>query len=93
LLPAGYYHLTANLIVVGIDHLKFIGSYRNYDTADNSHNNHVLAWVSLGEGYHNNHHKDPVNYNQAHKDNEFDICAWIIDKFFIEHSEKKLYKF
>jgi stearoyl-CoA desaturase (delta-9 desaturase) len=93
LAPAGYYHLTANLVVVGIDHLKFVGSYRNYNTADNSYNNHFLAWFSLGEGYHNNHHKDPGNYNQAHKENEFDICAWFVDRFFIEKDEKKIYKF
>ena len=91
LLPAGHYHLAANIAVVGLDHLKIPGSYRTYNTPDNSHNHHFIAWGSLGEGYHNNHHHDPSKYNQAFNKGEFDICAWFVDKFFIikdEHSNK-----
>jgi stearoyl-CoA desaturase (delta-9 desaturase) len=92
LLPAGYYHLIVNL-ALSFEHLKLPGSYRTYDTPDNSYNNVPLHWASLGEGLHNNHHKDPGNYNQAHKENEFDICAWVVDRFFIEKDETKIYKF
>jgi stearoyl-CoA desaturase (delta-9 desaturase) len=88
LLPAGHYHLTANLVVVGIDHLKIWGSYRTYNTPDNSYNNHFLAWISLGEGYHNNHHHDPANYNQGFNPGEYDICAWFVEKFFIVKDEQ-----
>lgn len=90
LLPAGHYHLMANLGVVGLDHLKIPGSYRTYDTNDNSHNHHVIAWISLGEGYHNNHHSDPSNYNQAFNKGEYDICAWFVEKFFkVEDGQNK----
>jgi stearoyl-CoA desaturase (delta-9 desaturase) len=83
LLPAGHYHLMANLVVVGMDHLKMPGSYRTYDTPDNSYNNQFLAWISMGEGFHNNHHQDASKYDQGFNKWEFDICAWFIDKFFI----------
>ncbi|NBO28119.1 MAG: hypothetical protein EBV10_02600 [Synechococcaceae bacterium WB6_1A_059] len=95
LLPAGHYHLAANLAVVGLDHLKILGSYRTYNTPDNSYNHHFIAWGSLGEGYHNNHHHDPNRYNQAFNKGEFDICAWIVDKLFIVNNENssKTYNF
>ena len=95
LLPAGHYHLAANLAVVGLDHLKIPRSYRTYNTPDNSHNNHFMAWGSLGEGYHNNHHHDPTKYNQAFNKGEFDICAWFVDKFFIvkDGKDSTIYRF
>jgi len=30
---------------------------RRFDTPDDSRNNFVLALITLGEGWHNNHHK------------------------------------
>ena len=95
LLPAGHYHLAANVAVVGLDHLKIPGSYRTYDTPDNSYNNHFMAWGSLGEGYHNNHHKDPNRYDQAFNKGEYDICAWFVRKFFIiqDGQDNKAYNF
>lgn len=95
LLPAGHYHLIANVFVVGLDHIKLPGSYRTYNTPDNSYNNHVIAWLSLGEGYHNNHHHDPAQYNQAFGPGEYDICAWFVDKFFkVDHgNSKQVYNF
>lgn len=92
-LPAGHYHLMANIFVSGLAHLKIPGSYRTYDTPDNSQNNHVLAWISLGEGYHNNHHHNPYRYDQAFRKGEFDICAWLVKKFFEvkEGTGKKVY--
>jgi stearoyl-CoA desaturase (delta-9 desaturase) len=92
LMPAGFFHLLVN-VALSFEHLKLPSSYRTYETPDNSYNNVPLHWATLGEGLHNNHHKDPTNYNQAHKENEFDICAWVVEKFFIEHDEKKIYKF
>ena len=32
---------------------------RNFDTPDNSRNNHFAAWLILGEGFQNNHHRYP----------------------------------
>ena len=33
--------------------------YRNFNTADNSKNNSLVAWLVAGEGYQNNHHRYP----------------------------------
>ena len=37
-----------------------VGSYRDYDTPDDSLNNRVITVVLLGEGWHNNHHRFDV---------------------------------
>tara|TARA_R110000751_G_scaffold89024_1_gene175774 strand:- start:1571 stop:2104 length:534 start_codon:yes stop_codon:yes gene_type:complete len=51
--------------------------YRNFNTDDDSTN---LPLPFLMESpYHNNHHKDPSNYNQAVKWYEFDIYKYLID--------------
>jgi len=41
-----------------------IGSQR-YDTGDDSRNNFLLAIVTLGEGWHNNHHHYPASARQG----------------------------
>lgn len=33
--------------------------YRNYDIGDDSRNNTMVAWLVMGEGYQNNHHRFP----------------------------------
>jgi fatty-acid desaturase len=33
--------------------------YRNYQTNDNSRNNFIVAVITSGEGWHNNHHAEP----------------------------------
>jgi stearoyl-CoA desaturase (delta-9 desaturase) len=41
--------------------------YRNYETDDNSRNNMLVAIITNGEGWHNNHHADPNSAsNQRH---------------------------
>jgi stearoyl-CoA desaturase (delta-9 desaturase) len=30
---------------------------RRFETDDNSRNSHILGWISLGDGFHNNHHR------------------------------------
>ena len=41
--------------------------YRNYETNDNSRNNALVAIITSGEGWHNNHHADPGSAsNQRH---------------------------
>lgn len=51
--------------------------YRNFDTPDNSRN--LPIPVFLESNYHNNHHHDPSNYNQAVKRYEFDFYKYLID--------------
>jgi stearoyl-CoA desaturase (delta-9 desaturase) len=45
-------------MVNSLCHLNIIGSYRNHQTQDQSYNNIILGIVTLGFGWHNNHHND-----------------------------------
>jgi len=51
---------------------------RRYDTADNSRNNFVLALLTLGEGWHNNHHHYPTSVKQGFYWWEIDITYYIL---------------
>ena len=55
--------------------MHHLWGYRNYDTPDNSRNNVLVALMSNGEGWHNNHHADPQSANHGHKPGEFDM-SW-----------------
>jgi stearoyl-CoA desaturase (delta-9 desaturase) len=82
LAPAGWSVLHGNIITNFISHWKLPGSYRNFDTNDNSYNNKWIQLLQFGEGLHNNHHHNMRDYNQAVRKDEFDLAAWTIDKFF-----------
>lgn len=47
--------------------------YRNYDTPDNSRNNSLVAWLVMGEGYQNNHHRYPASAKFSVKRGELDM--------------------
>ncbi len=49
---------------------------RRYDTADNSRNNFALALLTLGEGWHNNHHQYPSATRQGFRWWEIDITYY-----------------
>jgi stearoyl-CoA desaturase (delta-9 desaturase) len=85
LAPAGISLLHGNIVTNYLSHVKLPGSYRNFDTKDQSYNNKWIQRFQGGEGLHNNHHKDMGNYNQAKLPNEFDPAAWVVDKFFKIH--------
>ena len=52
--------------------------YRTYDTKDGSVNNWLIAILTLGEGWHNNHHAFPNSERQGHKWYQIDICHYIL---------------
>jgi sn-1 stearoyl-lipid 9-desaturase len=56
-------------------HTKGLIGYRNFEISDNSHNNPVLGYLGWGQGWHNNHHKYPNNFNFGVKWWEFDPCC------------------
>lgn len=60
-----------------ISHHPKLG-YRNYDLSDNSNNNILFAYLTLGGGWHNNHHRWPGNYQFGEKWWELDISAKLI---------------
>ncbi len=58
-----------------LDHM--IGS-RRYNTPDTSRNNAALAVITLGEGWHNNHHHYPVCARQGFFWWEIDITYYLL---------------
>ena len=66
-----YISIQAGVSVNSFNHMSF--GYRNFNTNDNSHNNFITGIICLGEGWHNNHHKDPANPNFGSRWWEFDI--------------------
>lgn len=56
-------------------------SYRNYNTNDKSYNNLIFGYLSLGFGWHNNHHYDPSKIIVHDRWWELDLegyLAWLI---------------
>jgi stearoyl-CoA desaturase (delta-9 desaturase) len=51
---------------------------RRYPTKDDSRNNAVLALITLGEGWHNNHHHYPSAVRQGFYWWEFDITYYLL---------------
>jgi len=51
---------------------------RRYATQDNSRNNFWLALLTLGEGWHNNHHHYPVSVKQGFYWWEIDITYYLL---------------
>ena len=57
-----------------------VWGYRTYETPDVSRNNRLIAWLTAGEGWHNNHHADPRSARHGHMQDEFDF-TWQIIRF------------
>jgi len=60
-------------------HVKALIGYRNFDTRDHSQNNFVLGYLGWGQGWHNNHHARPANFDFGRGTSgrwwEFDPCV------------------
>jgi stearoyl-CoA desaturase (delta-9 desaturase) len=77
------FHATATINSFG--HL--FGSQR-YETGDLSRNNAFLALITLGEGWHNNHHFYPVATRQGFKWWEIDLAyygLWLMARLGLVH--------
>jgi stearoyl-CoA desaturase (delta-9 desaturase) len=55
----------------------YIGN-RRFNTSDNSRNHWLLALITLGEGWHNNHHRYPGSERQGFYWWEIDISHYIL---------------
>jgi stearoyl-CoA desaturase (delta-9 desaturase) len=53
---------------------------QNYPKGDRSKNNLLLALLTFGDGWHNNHHKNPRSYRHGEGSAQWDINGWIIDR-------------
>jgi len=50
-------------IVNVVGHSYIPSNYRNFETNDNSHNNALLAYITWGQAWHNNHHYCPGSFD------------------------------
>ncbi len=61
-----------------INSLSHVFGSRRYRTDDDSRNNPLLAVITLGEGWHNNHHHYPASVRQGFYWWEFDFTFYIL---------------
>jgi stearoyl-CoA desaturase (Delta-9 desaturase) len=61
-----------------INSLSHIIGRRRYETTDDSRNNWALALITMGEGWHNNHHHFMTSANQGFRWYEVDMSYYII---------------
>lgn len=67
------YHMTFT-----INSLAHVIGKQRYDTGDDSKNSFILAILTLGEGWHNNHHKYPQSERQGFFWYEIDISHYTL---------------
>lgn len=85
--PAESLRLTASMVVWGVllrtvlvwhitwsvNSLSHLFGYQSHDTGENSRNNWLVALISNGEGWHNNHHADQRSAAHGHAWYELDV--------------------
>ncbi|MCW5801484.1 MAG: acyl-CoA desaturase [Deltaproteobacteria bacterium] len=64
-----------------INSLSHLWGARRYRTEDDSRNNPVLAMITMGEGWHNNHHHYQVSARQGFYWWEVDLTFYILRAF------------
>lgn len=67
-------------VLNSLAHMKLPGSYRVFNSKDNSYNNLILGYLTLGFGWHNAHHANPRELVNSHRWWELDIEG-LIGKF------------
>jgi stearoyl-CoA desaturase (delta-9 desaturase) len=77
LAPIGWSLFISAFVTLGC-HIKLPGSYRKFNTPDNTYNNMYIQLFVLGDALHNNHHHDPSKWNLQIDNNEIDPAAIII---------------
>jgi fatty-acid desaturase len=65
-------------ITWSVNSLTHLFGYRTYATGENSRNNWFVALITVGEGWHNNHHHDPASASVQHRWWEVDISYYEI---------------
>lgn len=61
-----------------INSLSHLFGTRRFETSDHSKNNFLLAIITLGEGWHNNHHHYQASVRQGFKWYEIDITYYLL---------------
>jgi stearoyl-CoA desaturase (delta-9 desaturase) len=65
-------------ITWSVNSLSHMYGYSNYSTGEDSRNNWFVALLTVGEGWHNNHHEDPSAATVQHRWWEFDLSYYEI---------------
>jgi stearoyl-CoA desaturase (delta-9 desaturase) len=65
-------------VTVTINSLAHRWGSRRFATRDNSRNNWLLALLTFGEGWHNNHHHYPGSARQGFAWYEFDLTYYLL---------------
>lgn len=95
LLVWGFFISTVVLFhaTVSINSLAHVWGSRRFETDDRSRNNFWLALITLGEGWHNNHHRWPQSTRQGFRWWEIDITyyiLWCMERVGIVHDLKRV---
>ena len=61
-----------------INSLAHLFGTRRFDTADDSRNNWILAIITMGEGWHNNHHFSLSSARQGYRWWEIDLTYYVL---------------
>ena len=78
-LPSGPAEYIVNTRRSGsVNSLTHLFGYSNYDIDDHSRNNWLVALLTVGEGWHNNHHYDPASASNQHRWWELDLTYYEI---------------
>jgi stearoyl-CoA desaturase (Delta-9 desaturase) len=61
-----------------VNSLAHLVGRRRYETPDTSRNNWALAFITMGEGWHNNHHHYMSSANQGFRWYEIDLAYYVL---------------
>jgi stearoyl-CoA desaturase (Delta-9 desaturase) len=64
-----------------VNSLNHVWGTRRFQTSDDSRNNFLIALVTLGEGWHNNHHHYPASERQGFYWWEVDVAHYVLKLF------------
>jgi fatty-acid desaturase len=70
-------------ITWSVNSLTHMFGYRNYETGEESRNNWLVAILTSGEGWHNNHHADPAAADNRRRWWEIDLiygAIWVLER-------------
>lgn len=61
-----------------VNSLAHVSGKRRFETKDDSRNNFIIALLTLGEGWHNNHHRFPSSERQGFYWWEIDVTHYLL---------------
>jgi stearoyl-CoA desaturase (delta-9 desaturase) len=65
-------------ITWSVNSAAHLWGYRTYETGEQSRNNWVVAVLTSGEGWHNNHHAQPRAASHGHRASEIDLIFGVV---------------